>query len=177
MADRYFNFLCNITGKKQTYSMLLEELHNTAFYSLIPNDENRCEDGTQLRENFLNEEGRQALSFCDIGECTMLEMLLALSFRLEFESMSGEWEKTPREWFWILVNNLGLSHCTNQTIEEVDERNVLDDIDGILRRFLERGYERNGNGGLFPLKNAKKDQRRVEIWYQMSAYMLENYPV
>ena len=40
---------------------------------------------------------------------------------------------------------------------------------------VERRYKRSGEGGLFPLKNAAKDQRKVEIWYQLSSYLLENY--
>jgi hypothetical protein len=33
----------------------------------------------------------------------------------------------------------------------------------------------NGTGGLFPLKMPKVNQRRVEIWYQMSAFIEENF--
>ena len=43
--------------------------------------------------------------------------------------------------------------------------------------MLAREYSDNGHGGLFPLKNPKKDQRKVEIWYQMTEYINENYPI
>ena len=33
----------------------------------------------------------------------------------------------------------------------------------------------DGFGGLFPLKHAKKDQRKVEIWYQLQNWLMENY--
>ena len=33
----------------------------------------------------------------------------------------------------------------------------------------------NGTGGLFPLKRPRVNQRRVEVWYQMSEYLMENY--
>lgn len=176
MKNRYFEFLCNIVDPEQTgkYDGLLSELHGIEFYSLIPNDDNRGEDGKQLRQRFIDEEGQHALSQCQIGECTVLEMLIGLSFRLEFETMSSRWEKTPEEWFWILLDNLGLGWCDNERFNQL--RNT-DEIRQKVGVFLDRHYKSDGTGGLFPLKNPRKDQRRVEIWYQMSAYVIENYPI
>jgi len=154
--------------------MLLGELHRMEFYSLIPNDDNRGEDGKQLREKFINEEGPQALSQSDLGGCSVLEMLIGLSFRLEFETMSSRWEKTPSEWFWILIDNLGLEWCNNSMFLQ---HKSIDKIITKVEIFLNRHYKNDGNGGLFPLKNPRKDQRRIEIWYQMSGYILENYPI
>ena len=170
MKNRYFDFLCHIVEKEDEYKKLLGQLHDTDFYSLIPNDDNRAEDGKQFREIFTNDYGRQALSFSETDPCTVLEMLIGLSFRLEFELSQSIWEKTPSEWFWILVDNLELSEYND---ENYDDEIVV----SIIEKFLSRGHERNGNGGLFPLKRPQKDQRRVEIWYQMSAYVLENYPI
>lgn len=174
MKNRYFDFLCNIVGRTYEYTKMLGELHGIEFYSLIPNDDNRCEDGKQLREKFNNEEGQQALSQSDLGECTVLEMLIGLSFRLEFETMSSRWEKTPSEWFWILIDNLGLEWCDDAMYEQTESR---DEITTKIKVFIDRQYKSDGNGGLFPLRNPRKDQRRIEIWYQMSAYILENYPI
>jgi hypothetical protein len=38
-----------------------------------------------------------------------------------------------------------------------------------------REYFPSGKGGLFPLENPREDQTKVEIWYQMHAYVMENY--
>jgi hypothetical protein len=46
-----------------------------------------------------------------------------------------------------------------------------------INRVLERTYKPNGEGGLFPLKNTCKNQKRVEIWYQMNSYIHENYNI
>lgn len=165
--SRYFDFLCDLVDKHNMYSELLVVLHRVEFFSLIPNDDNREEDGKQLRKTFIDEEGQHALSQSDYGPCTVLEMLIALAFRLEFETAQSRWEKTTCEWFWILIDNLGLIECGNRT----------DEIKIKVGIFLNRHYNSDGNGGLFPLKNPKKDQRRVEIWYQMSAYIIENYPM
>ena len=170
MRNRYFDFLCRIVGREDEYGKLLNDLHQIEFYSLVPHDDNRAEDGKQIRERFMDEEGLHALSQSDLGECTVLEMLIGLSFRLEFETAQSCWEKTPDEWFWILIDNLDLTHCN-------DGRYSLAEVTKNVLNFLSRHYNSNGDGGLFPLNTSKRDQRRVEIWYQMSDYILENYPI
>jgi hypothetical protein len=150
VKDRYFDFLCNIVDEDGScgYDKLLGELHGIEFYSLIPNDDNRGEDGKQLRQRFIDEEGQHALSQSHLDECTVLEMLIGLSYRLEFETMSSRWEKTPKEWFWILIDNLGLSLY--------DDSHRVDEVADILKIFLDRHYEANGHGDYFHLRNPKK---------------------
>lgn len=146
----------------RTYWQLLRQLYTKEFVWFIPNDDNRVEDGRLLRYEFLESEKLEAdHEWLGLG-CSMLEMLIGLSRRLSFEA----WDE-PREWFWILLRNLGLNElndATNYDMEEVDET---------LDRVIWRTYNRNGKGGLFPLQRARKDQRDVEIWYQLSEYVLE----
>lgn len=173
--NRYFDFLCAIVGRSQEYSILLDELHRIEYYSLIPNDDNRGEDGKQFRLTFLDESDRTGPSYLPHGECTVLEMLVGLSHRLEWETIQSKWEKTPSEWFWILIDNLGLSERDNTSYLRGSRPGP--NVEDLVGRMLAREYGADGEGGLFPLKDPKKDQRRVEIWYQMSAYILENYPI
>ena len=170
--DRYFDYLCRIVGKRKKYENLLRTLYDMVFYSLIPYDDNREEDGLRLRENFIYEQGQHALSFFDFNNnnCTVLEMLIGLSQRLNFETALSKWEKSPSEWFWILLNNLGLDIYTDDNFNEQIVREKI-------KIFLDRQYGENGEGGLFPLKYPRRDQRTVELWYQMSDYILENYPI
>lgn len=174
MENKYFDYLCTIVGRFEEYSSLLDELHKIEFYSLIPNDDNRGADGLNLRSIFLDEVGHTWLiSLPRIG-CTILEMLIALSSRLEFETSQSKWEKTVSEWFWILVDNLMLTDYTNTFLLGYGRGGH---VKLIISEFLERNYGSDGAGGLFPLKNPKKDQRRIEIWYQMTDYVIENYPI
>lgn len=167
MRNRYFTYLGGLVGEEaDNYFNMLNILHNMDFYSLIPNDDNRGEDGKQIRDGF-------HLSV-NIRNCTVLEMLIGLSIRLEFETAQSQWEKTVAEWFWILIDNLGLTIFDDDMYKSMKPRGEIEEI---VQRLLDRKYEKNGNGGLFPLKYPKKDQRKVEIWYQMSAYVLENYPI
>lgn len=175
MRNKYFRFLCSRLEHADRFMMLLQKLHLREFYSIIPNDDNRARDGAELRNLFSEEVGPSGPLSLPEFECSMLEMLIGLANRLEFETAQSEWEKTSSEWFWILIDNLGFTTCDDAAFSQC---NTLDKyIDQTLTIFLDRGYESNGNGGLFPIRNAEKDQRRVEIWYQMNSYVLENYPI
>jgi hypothetical protein len=92
----------------------------------------------------------------------MLELLIGLSRRLSFEA-----EREPKYWFWRLVENAGLYKIMD------NELGLEETIDRALEMIIWRTYESDGTGGLFPLRWPKKDQRKVELWYQLSAYVLE----
>jgi hypothetical protein len=42
-----------------------------------------------------------------------------------------------------------------------------------LETFVWRNYDRKGVGGIFPLYRSRRDQRRVELWYQFNEYIEE----
>jgi len=163
----YFLHLCTLVEPYDEHNLpLLRHLHDAVFIPLIPNDDNREADGIQLREEFLDEEGPQALSSNFLKKpCSMLEMLIALSRRLEWESSGETWEQPASEWFWVLLDNLGLG----------DQKYDKNRTDEILDIFVQRTYKRNGEGGLFPMRRNRKDQRKREIWYQMNDWVVENY--
>lgn len=146
-----------------TYWKLLKQLFTTEFVWSIPKDENRSEDGKQLRLEFV-----QSQQLNDVDDdwvnfgCSMLELMVGLSRRLAFEA-----EGEPHYWFWKLAENIGVSQYSD------DRRFPRKRVDDVLRRVINREYDRNGDGGFFPLRHAQKDQRKVELWYQLSAYVLE----
>ena len=149
----------------KSYWRLLKLLYNKEFLWIIPNDDNRAEDGRDLRVEFIEQRNIQHVDrdWMRLG-CSMLELLIGLSRRLAFEA-----EGEPRGWFWKLMENIGLAEYNDHALFSDDQVNkVLDDV--ILRT-----YKRNGAGGLFPLKKTVEDQREVELWYQMNAYVVEKY--
>jgi hypothetical protein len=123
---------------------------------------------------FLDEEGPSGALSLPKGPCTVLEMLIGVAQRLDWELQGGRFERPASDWFWVLIDNLDLTWCENLEYSKPDSRA---EVEFKVVRLLERGYSEDGNGGLFPLKSPKKDQRRVEIWYQMSAWVIENYPI
>lgn len=179
-SDTYFEFLLDKVWIEPGDSIeneleftLLETLYHTEFYSLVPNDDNRGEDGLDLRNEYDKIFDGSAMDPPFVSS-SMLEMLIGLSKRLEFESLESRWEKRPNEWFWVLINNLGIDFREATDYSEYDYRErIVQTLDNLLARR----YKSNGEGGLFPLKNPRNDQKRVEIWYQMSEYTLENYPI
>src|SRR5690349_4844113 len=91
------------TGPR-TYWNLLNQLFNTEFAWFVPNDDNRAEDGRELRAEWTAEEGIDPdPQWLSLG-CNFLELLIGLSRRLAFETDSN-----AADWFWQLIRNLGLS--------------------------------------------------------------------
>lgn len=174
IINEYFQWLCdiiNVNTFERSYWLLAKALHKKEFIWTVPNDDNRDKDGKKLRDKFAEEVNHDVYEAIE-GPCTMLEMLIALAERIE-DAMSDtkEGDRTAR-WFWEMMKNCGLDQLTDENYINMSGSLM---VDHILNIVLERTYNRNGKGGLFPLKFEKKDQRKVEIWYQMYTYLLENY--
>ena len=165
VENLYFNWLCakvqrvEVPTPSLTYWNLLRDLHNTEFVWLLSGDDNRAQDGLDLRLEYTRQS--QILYESDLG-CSILEMLIALSKR-------AAWNTSINyiDWFWIFIENLGLSKFNDAYSPSHLE------IEEILYRFIWRTYDYYGRGGLFPLVNPKHDQRKVEIWYQFAEYLIE----
>lgn len=171
LDEQYLNWLyarigsVRETRKTRTYWSLFGQLYSKEFVWIVPNDDNRVEDGRDLRYEFLDEMGLSTTVDPDwMGlQCSVLELLLGVAKRLSFED-----DSTQVHWFWEVMNNLGLSGYTDKEYNQ--ER-----IEEILHCLIWRLYEPNGQGGMFPLRHPAEDQRSVEIWYQLSAYLLEEH--
>lgn len=169
LESLYFNWLCAFVtnaSKRSTapkYYKLLGELHRTEFVWFLSGDDNRAEDGCDLRKEFLRAAQLEADPFWLTEGCSVLEMLIALSRREAWDT-----ERSSKEWFWTMLENLGLATMTDTT--NINKKA----IESILDVLVWRTYDRAGNGGLFPLRYTKNDQREVELWYQFSEYIYEN---
>ena len=65
--------------------------------------------------------------------------------------------------------NLGLGSMDDRGYDEGEKKKIIN-------RFLDRKYDRNGKGGLFTVKDRPSiDMRNIEIWYQMSWYLNEEF--
>lgn len=168
LDDRYLRWLYSqvkaVRARKgsRTYWQLFEQLFTTEFVWFVPNDDNRAEDGKDLRKEWAKSIKDELDPDWLAQGCSFLELLIGLSRRLAFEGGND-----GRAWFWMLIDNLGLTECYDGSIQPGYVQEVVD-------RVIWRTYDENGNGGLFPLRESNQDQRQVEIWYQLSAYLLEN---
>ncbi len=170
--EEYFLWLCGLVDAEDPdagYLGIMNHLYDTEFSDrtakLIPNDDNRIEDGLYLREDFYREN-----PYCDEIDrpCSVLEMMIALANRIE-EQFGYE---DSIFWFWEMMRNLDLERFDDTLYYSSDGR---DRVDNILSDFLDRKYSKDGFGGLFPIYNSPNDQRKVEIWTQMNNYLVNQY--
>ena len=174
MEDLYLEWLKSIilpAPNRKSYDYLIYKLFRTPFdplteypdrYSDIAiYDDNRVGDGMYLRYIY---NGKDDYRY----PCSMLEMLIALANR--FDGCVGfdiSDVTNARLYFWVMVKNLRLYMYD-------DHHYIENDVDEILKDFKVRHYDYDGYGGLFPLRNPKKDQRKIEIWAQLQEYLVEN---
>lgn len=169
LDELYFQWLYRQVGKggnnrNKTTWKPLRQLYQKEFVWLTPNDDNRVADGVDLRWEFVNYSQLSEVDARWMGMgCSVLEMLVGLSRRLAFQT-----SQKPEHWFWVLMANLGLSHYCDSNYD-----GSFADIDEVLEALIYRNYSPSGRGGLFPLRHPDEDQRGVEIWYQMAAYLYE----
>lgn len=158
----YLGWLTSQTGvdqQRRSYSDLLQVLLRKEFLWNVPWDDNRIEDGREIRKEFFRETGLEG----DLGPISVLEVMVALSRRLEF--MAGG---NAPGWVWQLITNLEL----HKLADPIGRRKATV-ADEILENLIWRNYEPDGQGGFFPLIDTDHDQRKVEIWYQMAMYVEE----
>ncbi len=196
IQKEYRDWLISLVGGKKgdvTFVELLRVLFKKEYFWTVPNDDNRASDGKGLRGEYIKlvNGGTDIRNELE-GPCRILEMFIGLARRMELVMNAPTDGNVVPFWFWCLIENLGLDTYDDT---EIFELGAFDRVDMILDVFLERRFKRNGEGGLFPLRGKKgssvdaeaskilienqvyplKDQRGVEVWYQMCEWMLENH--
>lgn len=150
----------------KTYWDLLSIMFEKEFVWLVANDDNRIQDGLDLRPEFCHANHIRVDALRNLGPCSFLEVLIGLSRRLSFAAGGG-----APGWAWQLLCNLKLDRMpdpiTRRRIRQVDE---------ILDTVIWRTYDPSGQGGFFPLAWSEEDQTRIELWYQMAEYIDEIHP-
>ena len=173
-TNRYIRWLRGLVEKNPgpSYHILFDTAWKTVYEFHIPNDDNRAEDGLKLRERF---ELESSLRLPDLGECRILEFLIALAIRLNESVYDYNNPDQASYWFWELIKNLQLdAYDDNYPFGDIFSE-IPFDIKQVFIRLNQRLYGSNGGaGGLFPLEEPMADQRYVEVWYQMMAYLAEN---
>lgn len=167
--ERYLLWLCGLVvneGRDRRIlrsKKMIQSLFYEPFYHFVPNDDNRASEGQGLRDKYMDDTERQLLRQSYFRPCSVLEMLIALSERMAFELFNPMNMPDPdvTGCFWEIIDNLKL---------KPNQSNVA-----IIHKLNKREYLPSGLGGMFPLEDHREDQRAVEIWYQMMAYLMENY--
>lgn len=151
--------------RKLGYSQLMAQLHNTPFTYILERDQNRADDGIILREEFYREKDIDIGIYDHRDDCSVLEMLVALSIRVNDEYTGDPSGESHPEWiFWEMICNLGLDVFDDRHYES-------DEVEYILDRWMDRDFLYDGSGSVFPIAGPMRDQRRIEIWSQMNEYL------
>lgn len=169
----YFDWLCKKISVKtgdyrENYSTLAYKLFTKEFYYSIERDSNRDFDGKKLRESYIDTFGEPASDIPN-GPARVLEVLIALAERCDSDIMyDPNLGDRTGFWFWTFLSNVGLDIFNNSRFDDA----LVDDI---LNTWLDRRIGFNGENGIFPLKNSEQNQQEIELWYQLMAFLNENF--
>ena len=168
---KYFKWLYNLVcdpNSTSSYKKLFRLIHRTNFTYLIELDGNRAEEGIDLRYRFAYDNGIEypiIAAYLDDRDCSVLEMMIALAIRCEEHIMEDlDIGNRTAKWFWDMMTSLGLEYMDDDNFDLMKAKEII-------HIFLNREYKRNGEGGLFTIKNCEHDLRCIEIWYQMCLYL------
>lgn len=168
LENEYFEWMYHLVCSndlynKLRYRKLLYFLHSVTFYPLLDMDDNRRIDGIDFRYRFGYENGysnEYIKENLDTRDCSVLEMMIALAFRVEEEITDNYlYGNRTGQWFWNMIVSLGLGQMD-------DKRFDLDYCKNVINTFLQRHYQPNGKGGLFTIDNPIKNLNEVDIWCQ-----------
>lgn len=165
-----FEMVCGLRFAEDiSFRKLITHLHNTEFRYSIPNDVNQAHEGVNLRHRFaitqMPDVPENEILDILAGECSVLEMMVALAIHAEEHIMDNpQIGDRTAQWFWSMVANLGLA-------DQMDHRFDRRHVEATLKRFLDRKYSPNGQGGLFMIRNCTRDLRKVEIFHQLCWYL------
>lgn len=152
-----------LRGEHSNYSLLAQQLFSTEYTYAFELEKNRAMAGLNLRKLFAQEYGVY-LEDVQSGPCSVLEMIIAISETIAFDKSAP-----TSKWFWLIMDNLGL---TSQDDSHYDENYISD----VLNVWLFRQYDSCGHGSLFPIPDYDGDVRNMETWDQMNVYLTRLYP-
>ena len=176
--ELYFEWLCDIIEDSKDENIylpdfvkMLRKLYETKFYWVIDRDISRAHDGLYMRIRFEEDTGVSRYELDDqlVEDCTVFEMLVALSRRLEYDLLRVlRYGDRTGKWFWMMIKNLGLDECDNYNYFSTD-------VEDILEKFMNREYFEDGTeGALFHSFSGKANFRTTEIWRQADIWIVEN---
>ena len=174
----YYEWLCNRVATRgktaENYGLLLNFLFYLPFYWIeeIPMDENRAKDGISLRQAYLFDHPFDTWPQTDYmdDKASVLEVMIAMAGRCESDYLGDPLlPDGTYKWFWAMIDNLDLADQTNDNFNEGL-------CHYILSACLNRDYGPDGIGSFWPSSNTHSDLSREEIWSQMGAWIIENFP-
>lgn len=155
--------------KVQNYSRLLNLMFRLEFRAINHMDVIREEKIEDLRDDFFYDHDEHLNGVPDMpGYPTVLELLVSLSYSMEDVMKNHKYGDRTAEWFWLIVQNLGLDGMDDAGF---DEEYVV----AVFSRWLKREFAPDGSGSPFPMRDPPCDMTGVDIWRSFLWYVNENY--
>ena len=144
----------------------------------VPNDEHRESDGRDLRRLYSEESGvrpdRESEESMECWPASALEVIVSLAMAADDGSINPPYDAGDgvEWWFWHMLCNLGLVY--SDEVPDIQAGKATVDpmmVSKVIDKWLDRRYGKSGKGGLFPIPTTKRDQKYIELWYQLSEYL------
>ena len=176
ILNDYWSFLCGEVENREhqmaDYCLLMKILWKIPFKSFNPMDDNRIEDALDMRNEYLRDISRYRIDTSVVEDryVSCLEVLISLAKRMENDILCDPMEEIDHsaDHFWTFLRNLDVEKYSNDRISEAE-------INEKVTKWVRREYQKDGFGSIFPIRRPKNDMRKLEIWDQMSCYVMENY--
>jgi len=164
-------------SRRLSYSKLLDCLWRIIFIPSVGNDDDRAEDGIDLRRRYcdiltretgVRVRGDAAEELEEIfGECRVLEMLIGLSMRMYDLMQDLGIYNSVSHWFWEIIRQVGFDSLDDTNwVNGRDDAMVREVVGHIMRGDGIRSRS-DWAGGWFGIDG----WQNMEIWYQMHAYL------
>lgn len=166
----YFRFLSMYCGIDfSQYFMLVSYLYSRDYYYILEIDENLAVDAWGYRDAFIMDndlspgEAPWNGTYSRSEKFTsVLEVLIVLADRCDYTMYDWNNGHDVDRWFYILLDNLGLSRFTDDNWTNDSEIQIAQIIDIWLDRIFDQS---TAVGSPFPLKNPRAtDLRTVDFW-------------
>ena len=178
LEEHYFAWLIKKVANDRVFPRY-KKLFKTLFYTrfryedMKPFDNERAKDGKSMRYLFERKmddylhgvTGREFIELED-SPVNMLEMMVALSVRIEDSIMGSESEgDRTAQWFWEMITNLGVGYMSDAQFNQ-------NEFDRCVQNFFAYTYDPNGKGCMFRSDRfSMREMADKDIWYQMQAHL------
>ena len=161
------------------YEHLMYLMYEMDFVWCLELDSSRVDDAMALREEYYDLDPSEDWIMLSEKPASVLEVLITLARRMDDVVIDIDTGDRTRFWFWEFVSNLGLKKYTDLRLFG-DEYGHIDldsyeddmiDIQVILENWMNRTFEWDGKGSIFPIDDCVRDQRERPITYQMADYI------
>lgn len=162
----------------ESYHFLLRRLYQKEYTAVMEEDKKLLKYAQELRNMFVLDRDYVDMDIVTYSRpARVLEVLIRLCQYGEDLTIGNTKCIDTRRLFWELMKNLKLDLFSDYDF--FNHGDTWDKIDTVLDKWMSRSYKRNGEGNIFLVEDKihrKKDMRKVETWYQMQYYLVENYP-